>query len=106
MTVQGENEGLQVALIQVIPDNFALESSTPNPARGQATIRYRVPKQVRVQINLYDILGRKVMTLAEGEKKAGTYSVRFDVRSLSSGRYFYRMSAGAFSRSRRMNVVR
>jgi phosphodiesterase/alkaline phosphatase D-like protein len=105
MTVQDETGGLQVALLRMVPDNFALERSTPNPARGQATIRYRIPKQVPVQITLYDILGRKVTTLVEGEKKAGTHSVRVDVRSLPSGRYFYRMSAGNFSRVQRMSVL-
>jgi hypothetical protein len=104
MTVQSELEGLQVA-IEAAPDNFALEGSAPNPAREQATIRYRVPKQVRVRINLYDILGRKLKTLVEGERRAGQYSVRVDVRSLPSGRYFYRMSAGRFSRTQRLSVV-
>jgi len=105
MTVQDDNGVLQVALLRVVPDNFALEGSTPNPASGQATIRYRVPKQVPVEITLYDILGREVTTLVEGEKKAGTHSVRVDVGSLPSGRYFYRMSAGRFSRVQRISVL-
>ena len=58
-----------------------------------------------MEIALYDILGREVTTLVEGEKKAGTHSVRVDVRSLPSGRYFYRMTAGKFSRVQRMSVL-
>jgi hypothetical protein len=55
---------------------------------------------------VYDLLGREVVMLVNEAKPAGTYTVRFDASRLSSGTYFYRMTAGLFVQTRKMVVVK
>jgi flagellar hook assembly protein FlgD len=104
VTLQSEGGPLKVAP-RSVPDEFALESSYPNPVSGQATIEYAVPEQSEVTVEVYDVLGRRVATLVDGEKKAGGYSVQIDANDLSSGTYFYRMRAADFTETRRLVVV-
>jgi hypothetical protein len=105
VTLQSEAGPLKVAP-RSVPDEFALSNSYPNPVSGQATIEYAVPEQSDVTVEVYDVLGRRVATLANGEKKAGEHSVRLDASDLSSGTYFYRMRAEDFTQTRRLVVVR
>ncbi|WP_263784386.1 Ig-like domain-containing protein [Salinibacter grassmerensis] len=105
VTLQNGNGQLQVGL-QSVPEQFALRNSAPNPARGAATIAFSVPEQTHVTIDVFDVLGRKVATLTDGQKEPGQHDVRLNARSLSSGTYFYRMSAEGFSKTRRLSVVR
>jgi hypothetical protein len=105
VTLQSEAGPLKVAP-RSVPDEFALNNSYPNPVSGQATIEYAVPEQSDVTVEVYDVLGRRVATLADGEKKAGEHSVRLDASDLSSGTYFYRMRAEDFTQTRRLVVVR
>ena len=104
VTLQDRTGQLQVGL-EEIPERFSLQRSVPNPVSEQATITFSVPEQTRVRIDVFDVLGRRITTLTEGERKAGQHETRLNVRSLSSGTYFYRMSAGGFSITRRLNVV-
>jgi hypothetical protein len=60
----------------------------------------------RVQLRVYDIMGREVALLVDEVKNPGTYRVAFDGKDLSSGIYFYQMQAGAFSRVRRLALVK
>ncbi len=57
-------------------------------------------------LKVYDILGREVAELVNESKAPGSYEVRFDASGLSSGVYFYRLSAGEFSQSRKMLVLK
>lgn len=104
VTLQDGTDQLQVGLREV-PGRFSLQRSAPNPASERATIAFSILEQTRVEIALFDVLGRKVTTLTDGERMPGQHDVRFDVQSLPSGTYFYRMSADGFSRTRRLNVV-
>ena len=105
VTLQDGDGQLQVGL-QPAPDQFSLQNSAPNPASGPATIAFSVPEQTHVTIDVFDVLGRRVATLADGQREPGRHDVRLDVGSLSSGTYFYRMSADGFSKTRRLEVVR
>jgi hypothetical protein len=105
VTLEESPERLRVGL-QDVPGRFALRRSVPNPAREQATITFSVPTQARVEVALFDVLGRRVRTLTDAERTPGQHDVRLDVQSLSSGTYFYRLSADGFSQTRRLQVVR
>ena len=105
VTLQDGDGQLQVGL-QPAPDQFSLRNSAPNPASGPATIAFSVPEQTHVTIDVFDVLGRRVATLADGQRAPGRHDVRLDVGSLASGTYFYRMSAEGFSKTRRLEVVR
>lgn len=66
----------------------------PNPFNPATTIRYNLPASGHVTLKVYDILGREVATLINGEQQAGKHTVTFNGSTLSSGVYFYRLEAG------------
>jgi hypothetical protein len=80
----------------------SLDQSYPNPFNSVANIKFNVAKSGDVKIVVYDIMGREVQTLVSESLKPGTYLVSFDGTSLISGVYFYRISAGDYSGTRRL----
>jgi len=73
------------------PSLFSLCDNYPNPFNPSTKINFSLPYQTKVRINVYDILGRKVAELINGEKSAGTYEVNFEAENLSSGVYIYQL---------------
>ena len=91
----------------VLPISFSLSQNFPNPFNPVTTIKYALPKDVKVTIKVYDILGRLVTTLINNEnKKAGYYETKFDGSIYASGVYFYRIEAGDFIQSKKMVLVK
>lgn len=89
-----------------IPDGFSLSASYPNPFNERATIQYGLPEDARVKLVVFDLLGREVLRLVDENLRAGQYEVVVDSAPLASGVYFYRLTAGSFTDSKRMVVVR
>jgi Tol biopolymer transport system component len=89
-----------------IPSRFELLQNYPNPFNPATTIEYGLPSAFRVELRLYDILGREVTTLVNEVQTAGYHSVRFDASGLASGVYFYRLRAGEFTQTKRMVLMR
>jgi hypothetical protein len=78
---------------QLSPGTFVLEQNYPNPFNPSTVIRYQLAADSRVSLSVFDVLGRKVATLADEMQTAGTHTVNFDGRRISSGLYFCRMQA-------------
>jgi hypothetical protein len=76
-----------------IPAQFKLDQNYPNPFNPKTTINYSIPKASLVMLKVYDVLGKEVATLIDEEKSAGNYHIQFNANTLSSGVYFYRLSA-------------
>ena len=74
-----------------VPSEFALSQNFPNPFNPTTTIEYVVDSTQEIRLAVYDLLGREVAVLAEGQKTAGTYTVQFDATNLASGTYFYQI---------------
>ena len=89
-----------------VPEVFGLAQNYPNPFNAGTTIRYQLPRPAKVNIVLYNIRGQKVATLVNEEKAPGYYTYRWDARSLSSGIYFYRMTAGDYSAVRKLVLIK
>lgn len=89
-----------------IPDEFALENNYPNPFNPSTVIGYQLPDNSRVQVEVFDVLGKKVATLVNTRQQAGTYEVNFDASNLSSGVYIYRIQAGEFSQTKQMVLIK
>ncbi len=89
-----------------IPVSFALYQNYPNPFNPVTMIRYSLASAGHVQLKVYNLLGQEVKTLVNGTQDAGYKTVEFDASSLSSGVYFYRLTAGSFTDVKRMMVVR
>ncbi len=91
--------------------DYALSSNYPNPFNPVTTITYRLPEAQRVRIVVYNTLGQEVKTLLDEVKPAGVYRLQWDGRDsagnpVSSGLYFYRMTAGNFHSVHKMLLVR
>jgi hypothetical protein len=89
-----------------LPRSFGLEQNYPNPFNPSTGIRYQVPGASDVKLSVFDLLGREVAVLVNERKAPGRYEVRFDGSELSSGVYFYRLTAGAFAESRKMVLMK
>ena len=89
MIVSVDNE------FEQFPKNFILAQNYPNPFNSTTKIGYSIPKTSFVTLKVYDILGREVAALVNGEKPAGNYEVEFNGNGLSSGIYFYKISVSA-----------
>lgn len=89
-----------------LAQDFRLEQNYPNPFNPSTTIRFSVPATNMVSLRVYDILGREVATLLEGQYTAGTYSYQWNARNLASGIYFYRLEAGNFSQTKKLMLLK
>ena len=88
-----------------VPSRFLLSQNYPNPFNPSTTINYSIPKASFVSLKVYDILGNEVETLVNEEKTAGNYSLQFSTakQELASGIYFYRLQAGSFTNTKKLN---
>ena len=89
-----------------LPTQYKLEQNFPNPFNPTTNIRYNIIKASKVTLKIYDILGREVKTLVNTEQAAGQYTVKFDAQNLSSGVYFYRISAGDFNATKKLMFLK
>lgn len=85
---------------------YQLEQNYPNPFNPTTTIGFSLPKAEKVEIEVYDILGRKVATLLNERQSTGQHQVVFDAKRIGSGIYFYRLRAGSFSETKKMVFVK
>jgi hypothetical protein len=96
----------------VLPASFALSQNYPNPFNPSTTIKFTIPnvettrQAVSITLKVYDILGREVATLVNGEKSPGTYEVKFNAGNLGSGMYFYQLKTGNFSETKKMLLLK
>ena len=102
----GSFEYSEIIEITIGAPEYYLAQSYPNPFNPQALIPYTLPVTSHVRLEVFDLLGRSVRVLVDEEQSAGSYSARFDALDLSNGTYVYRLTAGGFSESRRMVLVK
>lgn len=69
-------------------------SNYPNPFNPLTTIKYSIPQKATVIVEVYNVIGQKIITLVNDQKQAGYHEVKFDATNLASGIYLYRMQAG------------
>ncbi|MBO6792631.1 MAG: VCBS repeat-containing protein [Balneolaceae bacterium] len=90
-----------------IPREVELYQNYPNPFNPSSVIRFGVPEQARVQLEVFDVLGRKVMTLVDGDmKQPGRYNISFNARDLASGMYVYRLVIGQKVLTKKMMLIK
>lgn len=100
--------GSVVNSLSQLPEEFSLYQNYPNPFNSSTTISYVIPSGIsneRVTLKLYDVLGREAATIVDEVQNAGRYNVKVDL-PLSSGIYIYKLSAGSFSQSRKMVLLK
>jgi len=90
-----------------IPNNFELFQNYPNPFNPITKISYDLPKDSKVSLVIYDMLGREIIRLVNGEfKQAGHHSIVFNGSNLASGVYFYRIETESFTDTKRMILIK
>jgi hypothetical protein len=90
----------------VLPKEYALSQNYPNPFNPSTKIRFALPKSGNVTLKVFDVTGRVVATLVNGNLQAGEFEYTLDGSNLSSGIYFYRIQADGFSSVRQMILVK
>ena len=85
--------GMERLAHPALPSDFRLDQNYPNPFNGSTTIQFAVSVRARVNLSVYDMLGRHVAALVEEELSPGVYRVSFGSEELSSGVYFSTLSA-------------
>ncbi len=90
----------------VLPEKFELSQNYPNPFNPTTVIRFAIPVDSKVKLEVYSITGQIVSTLVDGYETSGMHEVMFDAKSLASGTYFYRLTAGNFSMIKKMILLK
>jgi hypothetical protein len=78
--------------ISSIAESFSLSQNYPNPFNPETNIRFAIPERGNVSLRVYDMLGKEVSNLVDGNYSMGTYEVNFDGNGLGSGTYLYRIN--------------
>ena len=94
------------AVTSETPATYGLSQNYPNPFNPSTDIQFSLAKAGTVSLKVYDMLGREVATLANGEFVAGVHHVMFNAINLPSGAYFYALKAGNFSAMKSMMLVK
>jgi hypothetical protein len=89
-----------------VPLTYALNQNYPNPFNPTTSIVYQLPSKSKVSLKVFDVLGKEVATLVNGEESAGSKTVQFNGENLASGVYFYRLSTGTFMDVKRMTLIK
>ena len=89
-----------------IPTTYQLGQSHPNPFSPVTTLRFAVPQRSQVSLKLYDVTGREVRTLVDGEIEAGYHTARISEAGLAGGVYFCRMTADGFLATRKLLLMK
>jgi hypothetical protein len=88
------------------PSTFTLDQNFPNPFNPTTTFSYSLQQAGRVQLRIYDVLGREVATVQDQVVPAGAHRVTFDASTLPSGVYSYRLQAGSYEQTRKMLLLK
>jgi hypothetical protein len=95
-----------------IADKFSLSQNYPNPFNPSTIIRFSVPlskggnRGLSVSLKIYDVLGKEIATLVDEQLKPGSYEAQWNAGNFASGIYFYRLTAGNYSVSKKMLMVK
>jgi len=89
-----------------IPDAYALEQNYPNPFNPVTSIRYTLPKSEHVRLSVFNMLGQEVAVLVDESQEAGYKTISFDASNLPSGVYSYRLTAGRFTDTKTMLLLK
>jgi flagellar hook assembly protein FlgD len=106
-----DQEMLSTADVSFTPKEYRLYDAFPNPFNPTTTLRYDLPKNSMVTITIYDMLGNRVKTLANGIQEAGNTSIIWNGRDddgelVSTGVYIYKIQSGIFSQTKKMVLLK
>ncbi len=103
--VRYQTDAMLIVGIDEIPSDFKLDQNYPNPFSAVTTIRYGLPSDAPVRIEVFNVLGQRVAVLVDEVQEAGNHEAVFHSRGLASGLYFCKLEAGGFRSMRQMMLV-
>lgn len=86
--------------------NFSLDQNYPNPFNSTTNIRYRISQAGRVTLKVFDLMGSEVTTLLDRYQQSGSYDVIFQADNLASGIYFYTLTSGNFTSTKKLILLK
>jgi tetratricopeptide (TPR) repeat protein len=107
-TLKGEisPKGSEEKVIQTTPSAYKLEQNYPNPFNPTTTISYQLSADSHVTLKVFDVLGREVAVLVNGQKNAGSYKATFDGTKFASGVYIYQLKANDYLENKKMILTK
>lgn len=92
--------------LETLPNSISLNQNYPNPFNPSTQISFNLPSSMNVNLAVFDMLGREVVTLLNGKAKAGLNYISYNASNLSSGIYFYRLIAGNEVATKKMILIK
>jgi len=90
----------------IIPQSIEIGQNYPNPFNPTTTIKYELPRESKVQLIIYNVLGEKVAELVNAFQRVGSYKVEWNAGNFASGVYIYRIKAGDFISSKKLILLK
>ena len=106
MLADGKSFFSPVFTCGLLPESVLLNEPSPNPFNGWTTVSYLLPENTAVRLALYDMQGRELRRLYQGEQAAGAHFMSVDGLGLPSGNYFVRLQAGAETSTRTLHLLK
>ena len=98
-TLSNQSEDFQIR-------NYTLSQNYPNPFNPSTQIQYTLPEATQVTIEVFNIVGQKVIELVNGQQSAGHHTTTFDASGLSSGVYLYKLTTPSYAESKKMLIIK
>lgn len=92
--------------ISGVPSTFELRQNYPNPFNPVTSIEFDLPRNEFVKLTVYNSIGQEVAVLVNSSMEAGSHKISFDASNLPSGIYIYKITAGDFTKTRKMSLVK
>ena len=102
----GQFKYSNIVEVNLTPTEFSLYQNYPNPFNPNTTIKYQVPKECKVSIKIYDLLGAEIIELLNEKREPGIYEIEFNAASLPSGVYLYKLTDGNSAHSKKMLLLK
>jgi len=90
----------------LVPTEFYFGQNYPNPFKERTIIKYCLPEEIRIKLEIFDSEKEKIKTLVDEIKEPGTYQVEFYANGFKEGIYLYRLTAGSFVKTKRMLLLK
>ena len=90
----------------VVPTGYSLAQNYPNPFNPVTSIEYTLPEAAKVKLEIYNVLGQVVEVMVDSNQEAGHHAVQWDASDMASGVYFYRLTTGEFTATKRMVLMK
>ena len=90
----------------LLPTEFYLSQNHPNPFTEKTTIKYCLPEEIRIRLEIFDCKKEKIETLVDETKEPGTYQVTFKPNGFGEGEYLYQLTAGSTVIAKKMVLMK